>query len=119
MLSRSLLLATLVVSAVNAAPEYPKMGADVYDPHASGTELIQFALLRAGLQHKHVLVVLGANWCIWCHRLHQTLTSDPEVAPLLQRDFEVVMVDVNTRHGVARNADVDAKYGKPTRLGLP
>lgn len=105
--------------AVAAAPEYPQLGPDIYDPKADGAELISAARREASAQHKHVLVMFGANWCIWCHRLHALLHDNPEVSRVLRDNYELVMIDVNQRHGVARNAALDARYGHPTRLGLP
>mgnify|MGYP001549810212 CR=1 FL=1 len=66
-----------------------------------------------------VLVMFGANWCVWCHRLHATFAGDARVAAALKAGYEVVLIDVNTRHGDKRNADVDARYGHPTKEGLP
>lgn len=114
-----LFLASLTLLTALRAAEYPQMGADVYDPHADGQQLIDAALTRARTEHKNVLLVFGANWCIWCHRLHDTLVNDPEVAAKLQRDYLVVSIDVNTRHGKARNAAVNTRYGNPIRFGLP
>lgn len=108
-----------LMSPLAAAPEYPQMGPDIYDIHAEGTNLVAAALQRARAEHKHVLLMFGANWCIWCHRLHTTFETDPAVSHALRRSYELVMIDVNRRHGVARNADLDAKYGHPTRFGLP
>lgn len=102
-----------------AAAEYPAMGADIYDTKADGTQLIADALKRAEAGQKHVLLVFGANWCVWCHRLHATFKSDRALARVLAEKFEVVMIDLNTRNGTARNAAVDARYGTPSQHGLP
>lgn len=113
------LLALIVTTAGFAAAEYPKQGEDIYDPKADGETLIAAALTEARASHKHVLLDFGANWCVWCHRLHGTFTSDPQVAAALARDFVVVMIDVNTRHGEKRNAAVNERYGNPIQHGLP
>ena len=117
------LLAPLVLlfatGLLSAAPEYPKSGPDIYDPQADGAAQVAGALKEARSGHKVVLLDLGANWCSWCHALHRLFTTDPAVAAALDRDFVVVMIDVNTRHGVKRNADLNLKYGDPVRLGLP
>lgn len=107
------------VTALCAEPEYPKQGPDIYDREADGTAQIAAALTQAKAEHKHVLVKLGANWCVWCHRLHHTLHSDAAVAKALQDNFVLVLVDVNHRHGKKRNAAVNDKYGNPVAQGLP
>src|SRR4051812_46399202 len=112
-------LFTVLAFSLHAAPEYPQMGPDVYDAKADGKAQIAAALAKAADAHKRVLVVFGANWCVWCHRLHGTFESDAKVAAALRANYEVVRIDVNTRHGEKRNADVEARYGNPTKEGLP
>jgi thiol:disulfide interchange protein len=108
-----------VVTALRAEPEYPKQGPDIYDREADGTAQIAVALTQAKAEHKHVLVKLGANWCVWCHRLHHTLHTDAAVAKTLNDNFILVLVDVNHRNGKQRNDAVNDRYGNPTALGLP
>lgn len=103
----------------SAEAEYPKQGPDIYDPKADGNESIAAALKRAKAENKRVLLDFGANWCPWCHQLHRVFTTNPDVRERLERDYVVVYIDVNMRHGVKRNADVNAKYGNPIKEGLP
>lgn len=118
--ARLALLSVLVTCSLSgAAPEYPKMGPDIYDPKADGQAQITTALAKAAAGDKHVLLMFGANWCIWCHRLHATFTKDPDVAKFLRERFEVVLIDVNSRHGTKRNAGVNTRYGNPIANGLP
>jgi thiol:disulfide interchange protein len=113
------LLSLLPATGLRADPEYPKMGPDVYDVHADGSAQVAAALVIASADHKRVILVFGANWCIWCHRLHSTFESDPAVARALMQGFVVVPIDVNARKGEKRNADVNARYGNPIRDGIP
>jgi thiol:disulfide interchange protein len=112
-------LAGLVAAPLRAAPEYPDMGPDIYDVHSDGNAQIAAALTQASAQHKRVLLVFGANWCIWCHRLHSTIESDAMVSRILSDNFVLVDVDVNRRNGTNRNADVITRYGNPVKLGIP
>ena len=112
-------LALLPVASLRADPEYPKMGADIYDVHADASAQITAALAKATSEHKRVLLVFGANWCIWCHRLHTTFATDAGVSKALDEGFIVVPIDVNTRHGEKRNAAVIARYGNPIEHGIP
>jgi len=112
-------LAAIASAPLRADPEYPRMGPDIYDVHADGAAQVAAALVQAAAQHKRVIVDLGANWCIWCRRLHSTFETDPAVSEALNKDFIVVLVDVNTRRGVKRNADLNARYGNPIEHGIP
>jgi thiol:disulfide interchange protein len=112
-------LALLAATSLGADPEYPKMGPDIFDAHADANTQVADALRQAKAEDKRVLLDFGANWCIWCHRLHGTFEGDAGVAAELRRDYVVVMVDVNSRKGTKRNADVVARYGNPIANGIP
>ena len=113
------LIALLATTAGLTAAEYPKQGEDIYDVKADGAALVTAALAEAGATNKNVLLMFGANWCVWCHRLHTTFSTNEKVAAALARDFVVVMIDVNTRHGEKRNAAINERYGNPIQHGLP
>jgi thioredoxin-related protein len=119
MLRRILFVFLVAVSAALAAPEYPQIGPDIYDPQTDGAQQIAAALERARAGHKRVLVMFGANWCVWCHRLHATFQNNAPVAAALREHYELVLVDVNTRKGTKRNAAVNERYGNPIKEGLP
>lgn len=119
-MKRFLLLASLALAPwLGAAPEYPKMGPDLYDTQADGTKQIAAALTRAKQENKRVLVEFGANWCIWCRRLTHTFDQDPSVAKVLNDHYVLVLVDVNHRQGKARNDEANTRYGNPIKEGLP
>ncbi len=114
------ILALLAAGVVlHAEPEYPKMGPDIYDTRADGTAQIAAALTQAKAEHKHVLVKLGANWCIWCRRLSHIFETDAAVAQILNENYVLVLVDVNHRNGKTRNDAVNDRYGNPMEQGLP
>ncbi len=116
---RHLFLLLVPALALAAGPEYPNKGPDIYDTQADAKVDIAQALHDAKAQQKHVLVMMGANWCIWCRRLHAMMESDPAVARLLKQKYLVVNVDVNQRDGKKRNLDVNERYGNPIQFGLP
>lgn len=114
-----LLLLAVGATLLRAAPEYPKMGPDIYDPQSDGMKQIAETIQRAKMDHKHVLLVFGANWCIWCRRLHETFETNESVRKVLKKDFYVVRVDVNHREGKKRNDEANKRYGDPMKQGLP
>ena len=117
-LRRAIVFAVLLVSAARGA-EYPALGMDVYDPKANGMQAVDAAIARAQIEHKRVMVVFGANWCPWCHRLNQAFQSDPALLQYLDRDYILVKIDVNAKSGTQRNRDVVLRFDTATRAGLP
>ena len=109
-------MAGLLCASVLGAEESPKKDrAPIYDEKADGAKQIADALVVARKENKRVLLQFGANWCGWCHRLHELFKRDAPIAAKLKEAYVVVLIDVNKKH----NADIDQKYGNPTQHGLP
>jgi len=106
-------LLALVVSTLRAAPEYPKLGPDLYDVHADGVKLVDAALAEAKATHRRVLIDFGANWCVWCRRLHHTFTTHEEIRRAIAKDYVLVLIDVNRRNDPARNLAIAERYHNP------
>jgi len=51
--------------------------------------------------------------------IYDPQADDPALVAQLDRDFVIVMVDVNTRNGTKRNADLNERYGNPIQHSLP
>jgi uncharacterized protein YyaL (SSP411 family) len=76
---------------------------------------IKEALQKAVKAHKRVLVVFGANWCYDCHVLDLAFRR-PDVAPILESNFEVVHVDIGQGD---KNQDLMKEYEVPMDRGIP
>jgi len=87
----------------------------IYDESLNGSQQITDALKTAKEEKKHVLLQFGANWCVWCHLLHNLFTTNEIVSEKLNTDYVLVMIDVNKGH----NKKINTKYGDPMRFGLP
>jgi len=86
----------------------------IYDESADGQKQLTQALEKAKKEDKIILLQFGANWCGWCHKLHKLFDTDQTIHSKLQKDYVIVMVDVNKGH----NSDFAAKYGAD-KHGLP
>ncbi|MHB1936333.1 MAG: thioredoxin family protein [Acidobacteriaceae bacterium] len=89
--------------------------ADLYSDTANAHEDIRQAILKAGAEHRNVLLVFGANWCVDCHLL-DLYFHDPGNASLLAANYVVVNVNVGEYD---RNLDLARKYGIPLQRGVP
>src|SRR5438876_11702722 len=45
--------------------------------------------------------------------------TNKEIADLLKANYEVVLIDVDQVDGKPHNAEINRRYGNPTRHGLP
>lgn len=116
---RLLVVFFLFAAALRAAPEYPKMGPDIYDTKADGSALVAEAIVAATASHKRIILDLGANWCHFCRQLKAEFEGNPEIKKALEANFIVVYVDVNQRDGKNRNETLNRYYEDPVKEGLP
>jgi thioredoxin-related protein len=86
----------------------------IYDESADGQKQLTQAQEQAKKENKIILLQFGANWCGWCHKLHKLFDTDQTIHSKLEKDYVIVMVDVNKGH----NSDFAAKYGAD-KHGLP
>jgi thiol-disulfide isomerase/thioredoxin len=99
--------------AKSAAPAKP----DIYDEHADGKTQIAAALAQAARNNRRVLIQWGANWCSWCHLLHELCASDGEIKHELLYEYDVVLVDIGH---FDKHMDVAASYGADLKVhGVP
>jgi len=102
------------------APEYPRMGPDIFDTRVDGAILISSALSESRASGKRVLLFVSANWCPWTRRLHAILHEPPALQRGLGEHYILVYLDANTRRDRRRNASVLERLGNPQkRLGIP
>ena len=112
----------LVVGGIYAATvggQEAKKLPPIYDTSADGARQVAEALEDAKRDNKRVLLQFGANWCIWCHRLHQLFDENEAIGRKLESEYELVLVDVDEVNGERHNDAIDRRYGRPTRHGLP
>lgn len=90
-----------------------------YLESADASADVDAALSRAGASGKRVLLVMGANWCSDSRALAGWLET-PRFTELLEREYELVFVDIDTpRTGAGRNLDIASRFGLPELPGLP
>lgn len=92
-----------------AQPSHPE-GA-LYDPSLAAKPAVDAALARAGERGTKVLVALGGNWCGDSRALASHFL-DPRFADLIEREFELVYVNVGMpQTGDGHNLDVAERFG--------
>jgi thiol-disulfide isomerase/thioredoxin len=86
----------------------------IYDPKANAREQIDAALKTAKRDNKRVLLKFGGIWCGWCYKLHDVFTKHEIIAPLVDDEFVLVMIDVDAHRELFESYGKDnAKHGFP------
>ncbi|QDV43567.1 Thioredoxin [Stieleria neptunia] len=82
--------------------DHPRHAGDRIEPVNTFEEGKRLALL----EQRPLLVVFGAEWCGWCQRLENELTT-PEASPILNR-WVLAFVDVDLNPEIAQHFQVGA-----------
>ncbi|MBI5515151.1 MAG: thioredoxin family protein [Deltaproteobacteria bacterium] len=112
----SVLLLTSSAAAQRPRRDVPAARGETPRPYVDGQDaepVLREALAESARDGRTVLVMLGANWCVWCRRLDYALRNDPVLAPVVARGFRLVHVDEGA------NQALNQRWGNPRRLGLP
>ena len=119
---RCVLGGLLILAAPSFAAGMPPSGSGyqmtatkIFSDTADAKQEIREAILKAGAEHKHVLLDFGGNWCGDCQLLN-IYFHDPGNAALLAANY--VLVDVNIGE-YDKNLDIAQKYQIPLKLGVP
>ena len=80
-----------------------------FDPTRDVNKDIQAAVRRAQKTHKRILLDVGGEWCIWCHRLDSLFLQNKDLAEYLNKHYVVVKVNVSKEN---ENKEFLSKYPK-------
>jgi thioredoxin-related protein len=88
----------------------------LYTPAENAEQKIGEAIKQAKKEGKHVFIQVGGNWCIWCARFHDFVTTDKSIDSLIKTNYIVYHMNYSEEN---YNAKLLAKYGYPQRFGFP
>jgi thioredoxin-related protein len=90
----------------------PAAGSDhiqKFDPARDAAKDLQVAIRQAKDTHRRILLDVGGEWCIWCHRLDSLYIRNNDLAEYLNKHFVVVKVNVSKEN---KNEAFLSKYPK-------
>ncbi|MBI5295408.1 MAG: thioredoxin family protein [Chloroflexi bacterium] len=62
-------------------------GKTLFNPNQDHAQELQRTILRARQERKNILIEVGADWCVWCHRLEHFILSNPELHLLRSQNY--------------------------------
>lgn len=96
----------------------PVLKTGLYPAEANAKKNIAAAIAQAAREHKRVILDFGADWCLDCHILDNAFHNNPDVSPLLEKNFIVVHIDIG-RQDPPKNNELAIKYHVPLEKGVP
>ncbi|OFX52732.1 MAG: hypothetical protein A2046_05485 [Bacteroidetes bacterium GWA2_30_7] len=104
-----LLFLTIAQLSFSQAPK-------IYDPTADAKLALKKAVSDADSLTKHVLVMIGGNWCPWCLKINKFLFEDEVLDSIVKANYIVVKVNYSKEN---MNLDVLKSLDFPQRFGFP
>ena len=88
----------------------------IYDPGADAALQVQVAVDRARLENKHVILMIGGNWCRWCLMFDKFRLENARVDSASTAGFIWLHVNYSKEN---RNTALLSKLEFPQRFGFP
>ena len=85
-----------------------------YDPARDASKDINDAVAEAKRTNKRVLLDVGGEWCVWCHRMDSFIEQNADLAKILETHYVVVKINVDPKN---RNEALLSHY--PNIPGYP
>lgn len=80
-----------------------------FDPARDAAKDIEDAILEAQKSKRRILLDVGGEWCIWCHRLDEFFETNADINKFLHKNFVVVKINYSKEN---QNKDVLSNYPK-------
>ena len=107
-----ILLLSVVLISCQSQSDYKPV--KEFDPSRNAAKDIKDAVKYAQKTGKRIILDVGGEWCIWCHRLDDFIESHEEINNYLHNNFIVVKVNYSEEN---KNEEVLSKY--PEIPGYP
>ena len=102
-------LTVVVILILSFSTLAQKKERERFDPSRNAAKDIENAIVQSTKENKRILLDVGGEWCIWCHRLDEFILADKEIDSTLHANFIVVKVNYSKEN---KNEAVLAKYPK-------
>lgn len=111
-----LLISSFFVLGSAFAQKDPVAKPKPYHPEADAKADIKAAVEKAAKEGKHVMLQVGGNWCSWCLRFNDKVTTNDTLRAALEKNYVFYHLNYSKEN---ENTDVMASLGYPQRFGFP
>ena len=81
----------------------------IYQTDGKGMARVKEALALAQKENRRVLLMVGGNWCGWCHKLHDVFTKEPAIRALIGAEYDLVTIDSQADRAVIEKWKIEPK----------
>ncbi|MFZ1518991.1 MAG: thioredoxin family protein [Ignavibacteriaceae bacterium] len=80
-----------------------------FDPARNSFDDLKAAVELANKSNKRIILDVGGEWCIWCHRIDAFMHDTKEIKSLLDENFIVLKINYSKEN---KNEDFLSQYPK-------
>ena len=91
----------------------------VYDESINPLEQIDQALVQARAEGKFVICQVGGNWCPWCLRFAEFITTDSAINAVIEQNFIFIHANYHPRKAGEVGAALMKRLNNAGRFGFP
>lgn len=111
-------LAVALLATVANAQEQTALK-KVYNEDINPLEQIDQALAQAQAEGKFVICQVGGNWCPWCLRFAEFITTDSTINAVVEENFVYIHVNYHPRKSTEWSAAMMKRLNNPERFNFP
>lgn len=80
-----------------------------FDPQRNASQDLKLAITEAKMSNRNILLDVGGEWCIWCHKLDKFFDENPDLKEFLHKNFVVLKINYSPEN---KNEEFLASYPK-------
>ncbi|MBQ3730246.1 MAG: thioredoxin family protein [Muribaculaceae bacterium] len=111
-------LAVALLATVANAQEQTALK-KVYNEEINPLEQIDQAVAQAQAEGKFVICQVGGNWCPWCLRFAEFITTDSTINAVVEENFVYIHVNYHPRKATEWSAAMMKRLNNPERFNFP
>ena len=111
-------LAVALLATVANAQEQTALK-KVYNEDINPLEQIDQAVAQAQAEGKFVICQVGGNWCPWCLRFAEFITTDSTINAVVEETFVYIHVNYHPRKSTEWSAAMMKRLNNPERFNFP
>lgn len=92
MIRKSWLLFIIFLFAVNLLAQTEKKE-KLFDPSRNPFEDLKITIQEAIKSNKRIILDVGGDWCVWCHRIDAFMKNNEEIKSLLDMNYLILKVN--------------------------
>lgn len=92
MMRKTWLLFILLLFAVNLSAQVEN-NKKLFDPSRNPFEDLNITIQEAIKSNKRIILDVGGDWCVWCHRIDAFMNNSEEIKSMLDMNYLVLKVN--------------------------